>query len=82
MPGLHSILSKIDVTVTEGCTGSRLGYAVKRFQPMLQSVTLDAVGPGLVARVEGFVRPRPVEQRACGPSRRWWSRVPSRRCPL
>lgn len=62
VPGLHSILSKIDVTVTEGGTGSRLGYAVKRFQPMLQSVTLDAVGPGLVARVEGFVRPRPVEQ--------------------
>ncbi|UIN32923.1 SDR family NAD(P)-dependent oxidoreductase [Methylobacterium oryzae] len=62
VPGLHSILSKIDVTVTEGGTGSSLGYAVKRFQPMLQSVTLDAVGPGLVARVEGFVRPRPVEQ--------------------
>ena len=35
---------------------------MKRFQPMLQSVTLDAVGPGIIARVEGFVRPRPVEQ--------------------
>ncbi|RUP14051.1 MAG: SDR family NAD(P)-dependent oxidoreductase [Methylobacterium sp.] len=62
VPGLHSILSKIDVTLTDGDTGSSLGYAVKRFQPMLQSVTLDATGPGLMARVEGFVRPRPVEQ--------------------
>ena len=62
VPGLHSILSKIDVTFTDGGAGSSLAYAVKRFQPMLQSVTLEAVGPGLVARVEGFVRPRPVEQ--------------------
>ncbi|MCJ2054902.1 hybrid (R)-hydratase [(R)-specific enoyl-CoA hydratase/NAD(P)-dependent dehydrogenase [Methylobacterium sp. J-070] len=62
VPGLHSILSKIDVTVTDGVAASSLGYTVKRFQPMLQSVTLDAVGPGIFARVDGFVRPRPVEQ--------------------
>ena len=62
VPGLHSILSKIDVTVTDAAHGSRLAYAVKRFQPMLQSVTLEAKGPGLTARVEAFVRPRPVEQ--------------------
>jgi hypothetical protein len=62
VPGLHSILSKIDVTVTGAAHGSRLAYGVKRFQPMLQSVTLEAKGPGLTARVEAFVRPRPVEQ--------------------
>jgi acyl dehydratase len=62
VPGLHSILSKIDATLTGQADGSSLAYAVKRFQPMLQSVTLEADGPGLAARVEGFVRPRPVEQ--------------------
>ncbi len=62
VPGLHSILSKIDVTLTDEAQGSSLAYAVKRFQPMLQSVTIEAGGPGLTARVEGFVRPRPVEQ--------------------
>ncbi|MCJ2016178.1 SDR family NAD(P)-dependent oxidoreductase [Methylobacterium sp. E-065] len=62
VPGLHSILSKIDATLTGQADGSSLSYAVKRFQPMLQSVTLEAEGPGLAARVEGFVRPRPVEQ--------------------
>ena len=62
VPGLHSILSKIDATLTGQVDGSSLAYAVKRFQPMLQSVTLEADGPGLAARVEGFVRPRPVEQ--------------------
>jgi acyl dehydratase len=62
VPGLHSILSKIDATLTGEADGSSLAYAVKRFQPMLQSVTIEADGPGLAARVEGFVRPRPVEQ--------------------
>jgi len=62
VPGLHSILSKIDVTLTDPADGSSLAYAVKRFQPMLQSVTAQASGPGLDARVESFVRPRPVEQ--------------------
>ncbi|SFM52937.1 SDR family NAD(P)-dependent oxidoreductase [Methylobacterium pseudosasicola] len=62
VPGLHSILSKIDVTLTDVADGSSLSYAVKRFQPMLQSVTTQASGPGLEARVESFVRPRPVEQ--------------------
>jgi hypothetical protein len=62
VPGLHSILSKIDVTLVDESPGSSLAYAVKRFQPMLQSVTLEATGPGISARVEGFVRPRPVEQ--------------------
>ncbi|MCJ2058686.1 hypothetical protein MKL09_19285 [Methylobacterium sp. J-048] len=62
VPGLHSILSKIDVTLTDAAEGSSLAYAVKRFQPMLQSVTTQATGPGLDARVESFVRPRPVEQ--------------------
>ncbi|MCJ2087499.1 SDR family NAD(P)-dependent oxidoreductase [Methylobacterium sp. E-005] len=62
VPGLHSILSKIDVTLTDEASGSSLAYAVKRFQPMLQSVTLEVQGPGLAGRVEGFVRPRPVEQ--------------------
>jgi acyl dehydratase len=62
VPGLHSILSKIDVTFTDEADGSSLAYAVKRFQPMLQSVTTQASGPGLDARVESFVRPRPVEQ--------------------
>ncbi|QEE39046.1 MULTISPECIES: SDR family NAD(P)-dependent oxidoreductase [unclassified Methylobacterium] len=61
IPGLHSILSKIDVTLTDGADGSSLAYTVKRFQPMLQSVTTQASGPGLEARVESFVRPRPVE---------------------
>lgn len=64
VPGLHSILSKIDVTFTDEADGSSLAYAVKRFQPMLQSVTTQASGPGLDARVESFVRPRPVEQEA------------------
>ncbi|KNY20285.1 dehydratase [Methylobacterium sp. ARG-1] len=62
VPGLHSILSKIDVTLTDTAEGSNLAYAVKRFQPMVQSVTTQASGPGLDARVESFVRPRPVEQ--------------------
>ncbi|WP_342110936.1 SDR family NAD(P)-dependent oxidoreductase [Methylobacterium sp. SI9] len=62
VPGLHSILSKIDATLTGEADGASLAYAVKRFQPMLQSVTIAADGPGLTARVEGFVRPRPVEQ--------------------
>jgi acyl dehydratase len=62
VPGLHSILSKIDVTLTGEAAGSDLGYAVKRFQPMLQSVTIEAAGPGVAARVEAFVRPRPVAQ--------------------
>ncbi|AYO81818.1 SDR family NAD(P)-dependent oxidoreductase [Methylobacterium brachiatum] len=62
VPGLHSILSKIDVTLTDTAEGSSLAYTVKRFQPMLQSVTTQASGPGLDARVESFVRPRPVEQ--------------------
>ncbi|TXN00207.1 SDR family NAD(P)-dependent oxidoreductase [Methylobacterium sp. WL64] len=64
VPGLHSILSKIDVTLTDEADGSSLAYlayTVKRFQPMLQSVTTQASGPGLEARVESFVRPRPVE---------------------
>lgn len=61
VPGLHSILSKIDVTFTDGADGSSLAYTVKRFQPMLQSVTTQASGPGLEARVESFVRPRPIE---------------------
>lgn len=61
VPGLNSILSKIDVTFTDDAEGSVLAYAVKRFQPMLQSVTARATGPGLDARVESFVRPRPVE---------------------
>lgn len=62
VPGLHSILSKIDVTLTDVADGLSLAYAVKRFQPMLQSVMIEASGPGVTARVEGFVRPRPVEQ--------------------
>ncbi|MCJ2099410.1 SDR family NAD(P)-dependent oxidoreductase [Methylobacterium sp. E-046] len=62
VPGLHSILSKIDVSFADGAEGSSLAYAVRRFQPMLQSVTIEARGPGLTARVEGFVRPPPVEQ--------------------
>ena len=62
VPGLHSILSKIDVTLTDEADGAILAYAVKRFQPLLQSVTAQARGPGLDARVESFVRPRPVEQ--------------------
>jgi len=62
VPGLHSILSKIDATLTGETEGASLAFAVKRFQPMLQSVTITADGPGLEARVEGFVRPRPVEQ--------------------
>lgn len=61
VPGLHSILSKIDVTLTDDADGSSLAYTVKRFQPMLQSVTTQASGPGIEARVESFVRPRPVE---------------------
>lgn len=62
VPGLHSILSKIDVTLADEAGGPVLAYAVKRFQPLLQSVTTRAEGPGLNARVESFVRPRPVEQ--------------------
>lgn len=62
VPGLHSILSKIDVTLTDAAESSSLVYAVKRFQPILQSVTTQASGPGLDARVESFVRPRPAEQ--------------------
>ncbi|MBE7198627.1 MAG: hypothetical protein INR70_12610 [Parafilimonas terrae] len=62
VPGLHSILSKIDVTLTDAPGEPSLAYAVQRFQPMLQSVTLAVQGPGLAGRVEGFVRPRPVEQ--------------------
>ena len=61
VPGLHSILSKIDVTLTDEARGSSVAYTVKRFQPMLQSVTTQASGPGIEARVESFVRPRPVE---------------------
>ena len=62
VPGLHSILSKIDVTLTHAVGAPVLAYAVKRFQPLLQSVTAQASGPGLEARVESFVRPRPVER--------------------
>ncbi|MCJ2064295.1 hypothetical protein MKK63_16460 [Methylobacterium sp. J-088] len=62
VPGLHSILSKIDITFTAEPGGSSLAYAVKRFQPMLQSVTLDVQGPGIAGHVEGFLRPQPVEQ--------------------
>lgn len=62
VPGLHSILSKIDVTLTDDVRGPILAYAVKRVQPLLQSVTAQTHGPGLEARVESFVRPRPVER--------------------
>lgn len=62
VPGLHSILSKIDVTFTEDCDGTNLIYTVKRFHPVLQSITTQVSGPGITARVESFVRPRPIEQ--------------------
>lgn len=66
VPGLHSILSKINVTFTDATPAvtraeSGLTYAVKRFQPLLQSITTQAHGPGIDARVESFIRPRPVE---------------------
>ncbi len=81
VPGLHSILSKIDVTVTDGDAGSSLGYAVKRFQPMLQSVTLDAAGPGLMAGSRASSARGRWSRRACRTSRPWWSRAPSPTCP-
>lgn len=62
VPGLPSVLSKIEVTLTDEVQGLSFAYAVKRFRPMLQSVTIEADGQGTTASIEDSVRPRPEEQ--------------------
>lgn len=63
VPGLHSILSKIEITLLDGTVQTlALDYAVVRVQSLLRMIVTTARGPGAEARVESFVRRPPVAQ--------------------
>jgi NAD(P)-dependent dehydrogenase (short-subunit alcohol dehydrogenase family) len=62
-PGLYSIFSGFDITVTAEAKGiSGLSFIVENVDDRFQRTEMAVVGNGIRGKVTAFVRPRPVAQ--------------------
>jgi acyl dehydratase len=61
-PGLHSIFSRLDLTLRDDSDRERLSYEAAKADERFSQVTIDIAGPATAGTIVAFVRPAPVEQ--------------------